>query len=184
MRTDRPAEPWHAFLNDLDAQLTETVDLHCAGGFAVSQCYGIGRETADLDVLSVIPRNLSGHLLKLAGYESLLHKRHRVYFQRVEVANFPDSYSSRLITVFPAYQKLQLWVLEAHDLALTKLERSSDKDLQDILHLANRGYLKKDILIERYRAEMRPYLSGRTPGWHDTTLEMWIESCWSEEKDQ
>ena len=30
----------------------------------------------------------------------------------------------------------------------------------------------------RYRSEMRPYPSGPTPTWHDTTLEMWVNVCW------
>lgn len=55
MRPDRPAEPWHSFLTDLDAALDGPADFHCIGGFVVSQHYGFARETADLDVLTVIP---------------------------------------------------------------------------------------------------------------------------------
>ena len=51
-----PCEPWLSFLTELDATLDEPADFHCIGGFVVSQHYGLGRETADLDVLSVFPK--------------------------------------------------------------------------------------------------------------------------------
>jgi hypothetical protein len=44
-RTEVPAEPWRSFLSDLDAILDEPADLHCIGGFAISQYFGFGRET-------------------------------------------------------------------------------------------------------------------------------------------
>jgi hypothetical protein len=34
---------------------------------------------------------------------------------------------------FPFWSRLKPWALEAHDLALTKLERSIDRDLQDVM---------------------------------------------------
>ena len=51
----RPSEPWLSFLTELDAALDGPADFHCIGGFVVSQHYGFARETADLDVLTVIP---------------------------------------------------------------------------------------------------------------------------------
>ena len=54
MPRDLPAEPWLTFLTDLDSALEEAADFHCIGGFVVSQHYGFARETADLDVLTVI----------------------------------------------------------------------------------------------------------------------------------
>lgn len=42
MPADRPAEPWLTFLTELDAQLEGPADIHCIGGFVVSQHYGLG----------------------------------------------------------------------------------------------------------------------------------------------
>ena len=67
MPHDAPAEPWLSFLNDLNAALEERIGLFCMGGFAVVQAYGLGRATADIDVLSVVPHSSSGRLLELAG---------------------------------------------------------------------------------------------------------------------
>jgi hypothetical protein len=181
MPNERPAATWFSFLSDLDAQLKEDVDVHCMGGFVVSQYYGCARETADLDVLGVVPVQAKNQIEALAGKGSPLHRKHRVYLERVGVASFPDIYESRLIHIFPFWRRLKLWALEAHDLALTKLERSIDRDLQDVMYLARAGFLQRETLIERYRSEMRPYLSGPTPSWHDTTMKMWIDACWPAE---
>jgi hypothetical protein len=50
-----PDEPWYSFLQDLDDRLTEETILHCMGGFAVVQAYGLARSTADIDVIAVHP---------------------------------------------------------------------------------------------------------------------------------
>jgi hypothetical protein len=181
MPNERPAESWFSFLSELDGRLSEDIELHCIGGFVVSQYYGCARETADLDVLGVVPLQAAQLIEALAGKGSPLHRKYRLYVERVGIASFPDSYSSRLIRVFPFWSRLKLWALEAHDLALTKLERSIDRDLQDVMFLARAGLLQRDTLLQRYRSEMRPYLSGPTPTWHDTTLQMWIDTCWPAE---
>jgi len=49
-RSEAPAEPWRSFLSELDALLDQSGDLHCIGGFVISQYYGFARETADLDL--------------------------------------------------------------------------------------------------------------------------------------
>ncbi len=110
MFSDRPCEPWLSFLSGLDAQLDEVVDLHCIGGFVVSQLYGFARETADL--------------------------------------------------------------------ALTKLERSNDRDIRDVKYLAHAGLIQRDTLVSRYEEELEPYITGRTPTWHRTTLG--LDECWPE----
>ncbi len=75
------------FPDDLDLHLNNQVDLHCIGGFVVSQHFGLGRETADLDVLSVIPQKIGERLTEVAGRGSQLHKKHRVCIDHVRVAN-------------------------------------------------------------------------------------------------
>jgi hypothetical protein len=180
MPPDRPAEPWLAFLTELDSQLDEPVDFHCIGGFVVSQHYGFGRETADLDVLSVIPRQAADRIFQLAGKGSALHRIHRVYIDRVGVANCPADYEDRLVRAFPVWSKVRLWALEPHDLALTKLERSNERDIRDVIFLAQAGLINRDTLVSRFETELEPYITGRTPTWRRTTLKMWIDACWPE----
>src|SRR5512141_2304271 len=123
MPADRPSEPWFSFLTELDAQLDEPVDFHCIGGFVVSQYLGFGRETADLDVLSVVPGQVASRVVQLAGKGCALHEKHKVYIDHVGVANYPENYENRLVRAFPVWPNVRLWALEPHDLALTTLER-------------------------------------------------------------
>ena len=175
-----PIEPWFSFLKDLDDQLTEETTLHCMGGFAVVQAYGLKRATADIDVIAVLPYGTASHLLEIAGKESALRSRHSIYLDVVTVASVPESYESRLTALYPGcWRNLRLFVLEAHDLALTKLERNFERDRGDVEHLARSGYLKAPILQKRYTEEMRPYVIGRV-SWHDQTLQMWIEAFLTE----
>lgn len=55
--------------SDLHAALDRPADFHCIGGFVVSH-YGFARETADLDVLTVIPPEAAQRVADLAGGRS------------------------------------------------------------------------------------------------------------------
>src|ERR1017187_4222785 len=81
MPNERPAATWFSFLSDLDAQLREDVDLHCMGGSVVSQYYDCARETADLDVLGVVPVQATNQIEALAGKGSPLYRKYRVYLE-------------------------------------------------------------------------------------------------------
>ena len=70
--------------------------------------------------------------------------------------------------------------LEPHDLALTKLGRSSERDIRDVIYLANAGLIDRITLAARFETELEPYITGRTPAWNRTTLKMWIDACWPE----
>lgn len=169
-------KPWHAFLNELDEALEEPVELHCIGGFVVALHYGIGRPTADVDVMEVRPHAVRAQLGQLAGLHSALHKKHKVYLQQVTVLGaYPEDYGTRLTEMYPgALGRLRLFALDPYDLALTKLERNNSRDREDIFHLAESVRLDTAELRKRYEDEMRPNLGN--PGREDLTLRLWIEA--------
>lgn len=173
-RIEELPEPWRSFFADLDSRLSEEVRLHCCGGFVMAQLYGIGRTTSDVDFLDAVP-SIRNELTELAGKESALHRKHRVYLDAVTVATPPENYVERLTPIFPSvWRRLRLFALEAHDLALTKLERNYERDRDDVERLARTGYLKAEILMERYYGELRPYLTNESR--YDLTLKLWLES--------
>lgn len=139
--------------------------------------YGVSRATADVDILaaSTPPQQLET-VQRLAGKGSDLHGRFKVYIQPVGVAPYPEDYQSRLIPMWPKFglARLRLFVLEAHDLALTKLDRNSDVDRQDIADLAKEGAINSETLRKRYEEELRPNFVGRVER-IDLTLEIWTE---------
>jgi hypothetical protein len=143
---DEPPEPWRSFFAEVDSHVTGTVHLHCCGGFVMIQLYGVARTTSDVDFLGVVPNVRSG-LLEIGGKGSALHRKHKVYLDAVTAATPPENYEERLAPMFPgAWRRLRLSGLEAHDLALTKLERNIERDRDDVQQLARAGYLKPEVL--------------------------------------
>jgi hypothetical protein len=174
MPHDRPPEPWNSFLAEIDGSFDHPTALHCIGGFAIAMLYGLPRPTADIDCLTAIPAEQIAPLQAVAGRGSVLHKKYGVYLQHVGIAIVPENYTDRLIPIFPAaFDWLLLFGLEAHDLALSKLERNSARDREDLKFLARAVPLDLSVLESRYHSELRPYLAN--PERHDLTLRLWIE---------
>ncbi len=176
--SDEPPEPWRSFFADIDGHLSGQVELHCCGGSVVTQVYGVARTTSDVDYVSAVP-SIRGYLTELAGKASPLHGKHKVYLDAVTIAILPENYEQRLLQVFPgARVYLRLYALEAHDMALSKLERNLERDRDDVRRLALAGYLRAEVLKKRYYEELRPNLLAHEER-HDLTLKMWLESYWA-----
>lgn len=159
--------PWPEFLAAVDQSLSEAMELHCLGGFVLAAVHGIPRITNDLDYISANPNQAREELNRIAGQDSDLAKKHKVFLQFVGVADYPDDYESRLTTLSLGLKKLTLRVLEPYDLLLSKLTRNNPKDMQDVHALVKKLDLQFDVLMERFRTEM-----GWVPRreWHEQTL--------------
>lgn len=164
--------PWKEFLAELDAMLSEPLIVHCIGGFVVTVVYGLPRQTGDIDYYTAIPNSFD--IQQVAGPESPLAKRHKVFFHRVTVNNMPEDYETRVSEIFPGrFENLQLYAPDPYDYILSKLERNSTKDRDDADYLFKREHLDSRRLRERYEKELRPYLANENR--HDLTLKLWIE---------
>jgi hypothetical protein len=158
----------------IDGVIERPTELHCIGGFVIAMQHGLPRPTVDVDCLAVIPVEDTAKLQSLAGKGSALHTKSGVYVQHVGIVTVPESYADRLTLMFPkAYRRLLLMGLEAHDLALSKLERNSARDREDVKYLSRAVPLDLGVLETRYHSELRPYLAH--PEWHDLTLRLWLE---------
>jgi hypothetical protein len=145
------------------------------GGFVVTMVYGFSRPTADLDVLEIAPTAAGRSLLELGMQGSLLHKKYKIYLDRVGVAKVPENYEDRLTEIFPGvFKHLRLLALNPYDLALSKLERNIQRDRDDVKHLAKTVPLDLEVLKERYQKELRWQLGN--PEREDLTLRLWIEA--------
>ena len=179
MQASRPPEPWNSFFADTDAALSESIELHCIGGFAMTTLYALDRPTADVDVLPIGSRSAAQHLIELAGSGSPFHKRHKIHLQVVGVATVPLNYEDRLIELFPGtFKHLQLFALDPYDLALSKIERNTERDRDDVKHLARTVPLDLSVLQDRYKTELRADLGN--PDREDLTLKLWIEAIQEE----
>jgi hypothetical protein len=175
-------EPWQSFFSGIDTTLNEDVELHCLGGFVITVLYDLARPTADVDVIAITPRSEIESLLSLAGQGSDLHRKHKIYLQLVGVATVPDSYEERLMEMAPgSFKHLRLFALDPYDLALSKLERNTQRDRDDVRHLARTVPFDIAILQERYQKELRPTLGNLER--EDLTLRLWIEAIEEERAD-
>jgi hypothetical protein len=160
-------------LSALDQALTHNTELQCMGGFVLAEHYRLVRPTADVDVLESTGTD-KATIAHLAGRGSPLHKRHRVYIDIVTVADVPDDYDTRLVTMdIEGLTRLRLKVFERHDLVLAKLCRNIDRDREDVVALVRGPGLDVEVLSQRYRDELRPKLGQ--PDREDLTLRLWIE---------
>ena len=166
--------PWLAFLRGADAAIAQPIDLHCAGGFAFGVLAGWPRPTGDIDVIGILPIAAGEELLRVAGEGSPLARKHKIHVQIVTVADPPCEYQDRLIDVTPArFRNVTMKLLEPHDLALTKLDRNSPKDREDVRFMAERGLIRSAVLKERYEKELKPYtLNERRLS---LNLELWLD---------
>jgi hypothetical protein len=145
------------------------------GGFVVTMVYGFSRPTADLDVLEIASTAAGRSLLELGMQGSSLHKKYKIYLDRVGVAKAPENYEDRLTEIFPGvFKHLRLLALNPYDLALSKLERNIQRDRDDVKHLAKIVPFDLEVLKERYQNELRWQLGN--PEREDLTLRLWIET--------
>jgi Nucleotidyltransferase of unknown function (DUF6036) len=168
-------EPWFSFFSEIDNQATEPIKLECLGGFVITQIYGLERTTADVDVISVTPKNQSQNLLQIAGEGSKLHQKYKIYFDLVGIAQLPENYDERLTEIYPnTFKYLHLFALDAYDVALAKIERNIQRDRDDVKYLAKIVPFDLEVLKNRYETELRPILGN--PKREDLTLKLWIEA--------
>lgn len=145
------------------------------GGFVVTMVYGFSRTTADLDVLEIAPAVAGRSMLELGMQGGPLHKKYKVFLDRVGVAKVPENYEDRLAEIFPkVFKHLRLLALDPYDLALSKLERNIQRDRDDVKHLAKTVPFDLEVLQERYQKELRWQLGN--PEREDLTLRLWIEA--------
>lgn len=166
--------PWLGFLSKLDEIAAEPVDFHCLGGFVVTVAYHLARSTSDVDVLAFVPKTEASRLIEMGQKGSELHQLHKVYLDPVAIVTPPEDYELRLTEMFAgAFKSIRLLALDPYDLALTKIERNSPKDREDVKYLARTVPFDLSILRKRYEKELKPYLF--VAGREDLTFKLWIE---------
>lgn len=160
MARDALPSPWREFLEEIDRALSGPVALHCLGGFVVTVCHGLGRATADIDVVAFVPDARLDEVLKTAGSGSALALKYRLRVDYVSVVTTPESYEERLCEVFEGrFKNLRVFALDPYDLTLSKLGRNLDVDRDDVRFLAGAVPIDVDILRELYVRELRPFLA-------------------------
>lgn len=165
-------EPWRTFLKEVDEALLQEVSLHCLGGFVLAALYDLPRPTADIDYILGHPHGIDEELLSVAGLGSALSKKHKVFIQRVGVAEVPYEYEQRLEQLELGLKKLKLFVLDPYDIILSKICRDGPKDSHDAKHLIGKLGLRLEEFDRRWAQEMT-HIPNRSR--HEITFVLWRE---------
>ena len=143
------------FLESVDAHLSKPKHVILIGGAAASLAYGIPRVTTDIDTINDIT-DLE-EALRLARSDTGLD----VPFQSVGIYDAPYHYEDRLTPVDLGLKKLRITVPEKHDLALMKIVRGQENDLEAIQQIADKVGLDMVTLVDRFKNEMTHVIGGQ-----------------------
>ncbi len=159
---------WKAFLIDVDIALSQEFTLRCLGGFVLAARYGLPRPTGDMDYIEITPGDRELEMLSIAGPDSRLAKKHRLFIHRTTISQYPDEFESRMDRPDLGLQKLKLHVLGPYDLALSKLCSDRTKDTEDAKHLIQEAHLELDEFLRIWNSEM----AYRVPARYQTDIDL------------
>jgi len=138
------------FLQKTDEFLKANCDLIVIGGAAASLAYGATRTTTDIDLANEPPKHLQ-EALKLASKETGI----TIPVSYAGQCDPPYNFVSRLKTIDNfEFKMLKLSVPEQHDLALMKMVRGYENDIQAIEEMHEAQPFDLEIFIERFMSEM------------------------------
>ena len=137
------------FLKAVDHALAGAADVVIIGGAACAIRYGVLNATRDIDTWRALPASLSEAVVSARETTGLA-----IPFGPAGVADGPHGFESRLVRVLPQLKRLRVRVPERHDLALMKMVRGYEHDLEAIESMHQRRALRLDTLLERLESEM------------------------------
>ena len=142
------------FLEAIDRNLEESAKITVIGGSAAALGYNVSSATSDIDTFS---SNLDK--IRLAADAARRETGLEIPLSNTPIADVPYNYEERLERVLPNLGKLQVWVLEKHDLALSKTIRAAQHDLQQLTELHGVAPLDLTVLVARYQENGPRYWS-------------------------
>jgi len=149
MKTYSPEE-LKVLFEAADAHLSESVSILVIGGTAVALGHGIDLVTRDIDTWDAIPpalKNAFEMAREVSGLDIPVH--------HAAVADAPYDFETRIESLnLEDLRKLRVLIPEKHDLALMKVLRGYEHDLQMVQAISDKHGLEFEILTQRYLTEM------------------------------
>jgi hypothetical protein len=144
------------FLTAVDRHLGEPATMTLLGGSAIA-LYGVQGGTTDIDTWETDLSKLKS-AIALAETETGLD----IPVSSTGVADVPYHYEDRLQVVEGEWTRLQVRLLERHDLALSKMMRADENDLVAVAKLHKLLPLELETLVARYLDEMQHAIGNRS----------------------
>lgn len=141
------------------------VTLRLLGSTALVLQTSFQRGTKDSDILETeqITVEIQSALVALAGKDTVIHRRHRMYLEFLGAA-FPflptEPLWHRSVPSGMDYQHFRLEVLDVLDVVVTKLARFHKTDRDDIAAMVERDLIEPERFAERFQSAARRW-------WHD-----------------
>ena len=149
------------FLRAVDGKLAHRCDVVLIGGGAVALKFKGTHATTDLDLWSVFVHGGDQRMFWDAVEAARATASAPVPIQRATIAEPPYSFEDRLVPhPITGLRKIQLFIPEAHDLALMKVARGEAHDLEAIEDIHRAAPLDLETLVARY-LETVPQVMGR-----------------------
>jgi Nucleotidyltransferase of unknown function (DUF6036) len=147
-------DPIRAFLDRLDKELLafaqegERLDMYLLGRAALVLHFAFPLATADVDIVWMRDSGLEQKAIDLVRKGSPLAEALGLYLDPVAEAfpPVPGWFRKRCQPIAGDWKVLRPWVLEVHDLAVTKLKSFRPKDREDLQILCDRGLLNAEEL--------------------------------------
>lgn len=132
----------------VDRLLAAPARFEIIGG-AAAAFQGAESTTTDVDTYNPLDATLENALERARADTGLA-----IPVQCSSVADVPYNYKDRLERKLPELVRLEVWVLEKHDLALSKVIRCFEHDLQQVVEVHAKSCLAFDVLVSRFTHEM------------------------------
>jgi len=166
------ADDLRRFLTAVDAHLTCSATIVVLGGSAIA-LYGVAAGTIDIDTWETNLRPLQPAIDRARAETGLA-----IPVVPAGVADVPYHARDRLQKEPTPWTNLHVFMLEPHDLALSKAVRGNEHDLAAIEQLHRVAPLDLDTLVTRYLDEMGHAIGD--PVRLDTNLVLLIERLYGE----
>ena len=131
------------------------VNAYIAGGIAVAYWLEGMRKSLDLDVLFSHTLILSEPPFADVDGERVIYDGNFSPSMALIEPDYPDR-----ATFITKFGKLNVFVLSPEDIVISKCSRLSDKDSEDIVRLADEGYLQHIEKISKLMTEAKSYYIG------------------------
>ncbi len=133
---------------NIDVRLKSTIDIYIIGGAAAILGYNVIKETNDIDIDGGIDQEFNQLFVAEAKKLKL-----DLYLSSKGVFSPPENYRQRMIQETFPKKKLRIWYLNQYDLAISKIDRGIEKDLEDLKRVHAKSPFDVSRLVEIFNNE-------------------------------
>ncbi|MBK9069398.1 MAG: hypothetical protein IPL79_00080 [Myxococcales bacterium] len=139
------------FLRQLDAALTAEAKVVLIGGASAALAYHVTAVTRDVDAYGTLPAAVRRAIDRVNAAREV-----PIPVSSTPIAEVPYNYEARLVQILPSELiRLRVYVLERHDLVLSKVVRWDEGDERHVQEMHAISPLSYDVLTKRFALEMK-----------------------------